>query len=308
MNTQELLSQLDKNIDYINGFFDPGIKNKLQRFISHPGVVFSRLLHLRYKTLRNKFFTVKTKTFFGSPFYTHSYEYNLRLVGCLVGPEVKLQKYVIKNLQPHAVFMDIGAHHGYYAVLASYLMKAEGGRGEVHAFEPTDVHFDVLKANTHTLANVHINKHAICSTKGTRVFYENYGSGSTIDKNFYQKISKVSLDDFHTVNVSCITLDEYCESNAVIPTFLKIDVEGSEYEVLLGSQKVLSNPEVIIAMEAWSKPYDNTNHCKAIKVLEELHFKAHTIDNEGTLVPITYSDLLASLDVPGGTDNFVFKK
>ncbi len=42
------------------------------------------------------------------------------------------------------VFFDVGAHFGYYSLLASTLV---GKAGAIHAFEPTPSTFEVLRRN-----------------------------------------------------------------------------------------------------------------------------------------------------------------
>src|ERR1043165_1048267 len=60
-----------------------------------------------------------------------------------------LTQYLLDLLKPGMVFFDVGAHFGYYSLLASRLV---GGEGAVHAFEPTPSTFDVLRRNHATKA------------------------------------------------------------------------------------------------------------------------------------------------------------
>ena len=46
-------------------------------------------------------------------------------------------------------------------------------------------------------------------------------------------------DSRRTVQVECITLDKISETFGVIPSFLKIDVEGFEYKVFEGCKTML---------------------------------------------------------------------
>jgi FkbM family methyltransferase len=49
--------------------------------------------------------------------------------------------------------------------------------------------------------------------------------------------------------IECVTLDEYCRAQNVAPTFIKIDAEGSEGEILEGSAAVLADCKPDLLME-----------------------------------------------------------
>lgn len=301
---ENLILTLEQRLENFNNLFHTGLINKLKRFFLYPVKIVVRMIRLRVANGKN--FLVKTKTFFNYPMTVHVSESCLWFSGCLNGAEIGLQKYLILNLRPDTVFFDVGAHHGFYSLLAHRLIEKD--LGEIHAFEPTDTHFSILKKNTKSFSNIYSNKNAVCSKVEKRIFYETIGAGSTIEKDFFKNVSSVQLSDFKTIEVSCITLDTYCVEHDVKPTFIKIDVEGSEYEVLSGGLRLLQEESPIIAMEVWSKPYDNTNHIKAIKLLQENKYNAFKINDSGSESLIPYSELIASLDFVGNSDNFIFKK
>lgn len=58
--------------------------------------------------------------------------------------EYKLTKFLLKNLKRGDIFIDGGAHIGYYALLASELVDKNG---KVIAFEPTPSIFKILERN-----------------------------------------------------------------------------------------------------------------------------------------------------------------
>ena len=53
------------------------------------------------------------------------------------------------------------------------------------------------------------------------------------------------LKSFETIKVKTDLLDNYCEEKIEKIDILKIDVEGSEIEVLEGSKKMLKNIKII---------------------------------------------------------------
>jgi hypothetical protein len=63
-----------------------------------------------------------------------------------------------------------------------------------------------------------------------------------------------------TVRVECITLDKISETLGVIPSLLKIDIEGFEYKVFEGCKRILSaNPAIFLEVHTPTLPrYGNT--------------------------------------------------
>ena len=59
--------------------------------------------------------------------------------------EIRLSKFLTRQLQPGQIFIDIGAHHGYYTLLASSLV---GQNGKVYSVEASRNSFELLQYNT----------------------------------------------------------------------------------------------------------------------------------------------------------------
>src|SRR4030042_2427827 len=75
---------------------------------------------------------------------------------------------VKRELKPGHVFVDVGAHIGYYTVLASGLV---GPGGHVHAFEPAPENYAVLLKNVASLINVTSYRMAASLRAGQADFY-----------------------------------------------------------------------------------------------------------------------------------------
>src|SRR5205807_1246458 len=78
--------------------------------------------------------------------------------------EPTLTRVLLETLRPGMVFVDAGAHYGYYSLVAS---EAVGKRGLVLAFEPTRHTFEVLLKNVGRLENVQAHQLALHSARGT---------------------------------------------------------------------------------------------------------------------------------------------
>ena len=114
---------------------------------------------------------------------------------------------------------DVGANIGVYST-------AFASRGaQVYAFEPNPHNYSLLKRNTEGLTNVHCRQTAIGNALGKISIEDfnpeepgNYGTMST-NRNRGVEVDLMALDYL----------------DIPIPNLLKIDVEGAELDVLLGS-------------------------------------------------------------------------
>jgi len=234
------------------------------------------------------------------------YEPDVWLYGVKVHPgEVRLSKFIIHHIKSNDVFFDIGTHHGFYTLLVHVISK---GAAKIHAFEPSKIHYNILKRNIQNKKNIYINNLALYSQEGCIEFYESMLENSSVNTRFFNSVAEESGSlKFSKIKVSTLTLDRYCQRNYVIPTLLKIDVEGAEYDVLLGGEETIKYFPTII-MEICRSPLDNTNHIKAINFLLTHNYSPFKINNEGELEAIT--EIIPNRDIPlkDRYDNFVFMK
>jgi len=147
----------------------------------------------------------------------------------------------IRKIHEGDVFIDVGANVGYYSLLASKLV---GKYGRVIAIECIPQTAAILKIN-------------LCFASADNVILIDKAAWSSrtrlqmlIPRGFYGQASAVGLHKgsiFDKVEVEAISLDEIIESlNIHKIKMLKIDVEGSELQVLEGGRKTLKKTKYII--------------------------------------------------------------
>lgn len=306
--TKHLLQSLDtvlNNKANNNLFKSNGLLLRVKRFLQEP--IKRSLIKFNVNILKRKYtFPLKVQTFFGYSMHIFSCDEDLWFYGAITDlAEVKLTKFILKNIKPDDIFLDIGTHHGFYTLLVHRLLKE---CGTIHSFEPTKLHFNILKKNIKNKNNIHINKLALYSKEGNLQFYEHGRGSSTIDKNFFNQTNNFKHEKFNEIKVKRTTLDQYCERLNIKPTFLKIDVEGAEFDVLLGAQQTLKKYSPTIAMEVWRSPLDYSNHIKAINFLIKNNYKPFKINSDGSTHLI--NQIIPNNNVPSNMtqDNFVFKK
>lgn len=201
--------------------------------------------------------------------------------------EPQTTAYFAGELRPGRVFVDIGANHGYFSVLAAALV-GEGGR--VVAFEPNPRIFRQLR--THVGLNdfddrVTLLPSALADAPGeARLFVSqdvgNSGLSSLTPAS--EHLESGSLSEAHTVSVPVDTFDHWFASSGLSRVdLLKIDVEGAEALVLRGMSASLRADAIgaIICETAWDGP----TH----RALCGAGFSARTLDSAGVLSNILYT-------------------
>ncbi len=152
--------------------------------------------------------------------------------------------FLRENLNFGDTFLDIGAHIGLFSVVAARIV---GERGRVISFEPTPgtraVMGEVLKVNGFG-DFVEVRAEAVAEKRGTTVFYD---SGDEISVVNSLVRGEQSRNEFE---VEVISLDEFVAEHGVEADCIKIDVEGSELDLLRGAEKTLSDqrPRVLLSM------------------------------------------------------------
>ena len=157
--------------------------------------------------------------------------------------EPEIANAVVDNVKPGMCVFDIGAHIGYYTLLFA---KCVGPAGCVVSFEPLPANFALLQKNVHmnNLLNVRlINQAAFSRTERITLNVPdeqpNPGSGSMSGPGGAKQC-----------DVEAVSLDNFCASSLVFPDVLKLDVEGAEYDVLIGAQRTISQyrPKLFIEL------------------------------------------------------------
>lgn len=142
-----------------------------------------------------------------------------------------------KEIKKGIVVYDIGAHVGYYTLLAS---KKVCKNGHVISFEPLQRNLRFLKAHLllNKADNVNVIEAAVSNYSGTAFF--KMGPSS-----YEGKMSSIGEN-----RVATVWIDELISRKIIpIPDVVKIDVEGAEVSVLEGSIDIIANysPKLFLA-------------------------------------------------------------
>jgi FkbM family methyltransferase len=158
--------------------------------------------------------------------------------GCWLGSyEYHKRRLFEQLIRPGDTVFDVGAHVGFYTLLASILA---GPAGRVYAFEPFPRNIRYLKKHLalNRAANVTVFEAAVTDTDGWADFQES-------SSHFEGRLASGG-----GLRVKTVSLDRLvAEEAASPPDALKIDVEGAEAVVLAGARKTLAHfrPVILLA-------------------------------------------------------------
>lgn len=144
-------------------------------------------------------------------------------------------------LQPGDSFIDVGAHVGYFSLLASAYV---GPKGRVFAFEPDGANFGHLLRHLHLngVRNVVPHNWAVGNTTGPVELYinaDNDGGHALWDPGRHP-LGQRSRTNVQRVAVFQASLDDlFANATPGFVKLMKIDVEGNEVHVLRGAKEML---------------------------------------------------------------------
>lgn len=182
--------------------------------------------------------------------------------GCWLGSyEYEKRLFFEKTVAASSVVFDIGAHVGFYTLLAAVLV---GEKGRVFAFEPVPHNLVYLREHLrmNRITNVIIIEAAVSDHSGMVRFNEGAGSSmGYIASQANMQVRAVSLDDL------------MASGEFPAPTQIKNDVEGSEVQVLLGAKSLLagSHPTLFLAT------HGEDSHRQCCHILSELRYDLRPI-------------------------------
>ena len=138
-------------------------------------------------------------------------------------------------------FFDVGAHIGIVSLAVS---RSISSKGKIFAFEASKQNVNFLKYHieSNNIKNIKIINKLVTSTdKKDQSFFESNeisGMNSVISINEKQITKKTT--------VQSTTLDEFCETKKIYPDILKVDIEGSEIDMLIGAKGIIKKMKPLI--------------------------------------------------------------
>jgi FkbM family methyltransferase len=150
----------------------------------------------------------------------------------LGGSDAETLKMWTENLVPGAVFYDVGSHIGVFAVSGARMV---GPQGAVYAFEPDPDNAQLIRENAgRNSLNVEVINAAAWKSGGELQFEPSPAADP--GRMGGHLVSEAATSP--TISVKAVCLDDFSQTHRP-PSFIKLDVEGAEAEVVEGARNTL---------------------------------------------------------------------
>jgi FkbM family methyltransferase len=221
---------------------------------------------------------VKARCFWGDPIYVLTGEIVSKGVLAFGYGELALSALMIEFLRPGMRFVDVGAHIGYEAMLASVLV---GRQGAVISFEPQEQIIQWTRTNLRKFPQARLVQAAAgeANTKGRFTELEITDSAFSGQQNFIGDRSG------RKYMVEMTTIDTALRPAERPVDFIKCDAEGAEMTVLRGALDVLAQDRPLLVLEAEmpcaQKPRPRVREFS--EFLAPLGYRGFSFDYDGSL-------------------------
>jgi len=206
-------------------------------------------------------------------------------------------EFISSNLSAGDCFIDIGANIGFFSLIAADMVE---NNGVVISFEPTETTYNKLRENVvlNNFENTQCFNLALSDFDGTSTFnvsldghdaFNSFSLPHHGEHYIEQEIEVKKLDNYYSL------IQPY--KNKIL---IKVDVEGWEYSVIKGAEKILSDLDPVLILE-----FNDENTIHSSKKCTDLYallntygYKLYSL-NDHSLIPkknegyFTYQNLIA---------------
>jgi FkbM family methyltransferase len=163
--------------------------------------------------------------------------------------EEPLYRFIDRAVRPGAVVLDVGSFLGIYAILEA---RRAGSKGRVVAIEPTASSAAIARRHfawNGDAAPIALVEGAAGDVPGHTSFYE-------YDEPYVNALAAAAdvtaTPRMRTVQV--VTIDDVCRELNVVPTFIRMDVQGAEFHALRGAREVIRTAGLRLTIVAEMHP------------------------------------------------------
>ena len=233
-------------------------------------------------------FNKEIEFFIKKNFLPQSYLLKKRLERSIKNNDEEEIKLVKSFITPNTDSIDVGVYRGVYSYEMSKYSKL------VHAFEPNPILFNNIEKDLKKIIkNIKFYNYALSDEDGLMslkvpIRNKNY------DKENYEEYfqmgrasihTKNDIDEFESFDIESKKLDSFNFTNKI--SFIKIDVEGHETEVIKGSENTIqrNKPTLLVEIE---EQYTQKKVADTLKYINSLgynsfYFKDNRLNSTNTL-------------------------
>jgi FkbM family methyltransferase len=192
--------------------------------------------------------------------------------------EPLMSKKIKELLPPNGTFIDIGANIGYHSLFAATLHNRTTN---IIAFEPQKNIYEMFRKSIteNVYNNIQLYNCGLSNYEGTaalNIFEENKGA-SSLTQGITHHSGEAMVEEIQIKQLDSF-LNEVQRADII-----KIDVEGFEYEVVLGGLGLIRKYQPALFIEFSPGLYnlrDTAITQKFITLLSDLDYKTYTIEGE----------------------------
>ena len=188
----------------------------------------------------------------------------------------------VKMAKTAQTIIDVGANVGLYSLLAA----ATSSHAAIHAFEPTSEVFDRFVENVRLngFLNVVANRAGVGRASGKSFLHFCAGSDGSNEGMNYVSSESVSRSD---TAVEVVSVDDYCRAREIDSIdLLKLDIEGGEYDALLGAERFLARKAInciFVELTEWAANRNGHSTRDIKRLLSTAGYEIYQLRTDGSL-------------------------
>ena len=166
------------------------------------------------------------------------------------------------------VIVDVGANAGYF----SLLMGSKKPKANLYAYEPMPANFEILKKYWAQFPELDFHVYQKAVSGGQKKIVLNFAD---LDKyTTTAGVVQITSSDTKQMEVEAISLDDLVEEqNLARIDFLKLDCEGSEYDILYSSSQSTFDKILWITIESHITDIKDHDHATLLKFIQDKGFQ-----------------------------------
>lgn len=180
---------------------------------------------------------------------------------------------------------DVGGDQGLYSL---FFAARVGPGGRVIVFEPNPRSYERIQVNIqlNSFANVRVLPVGLGAASATLqfAFPSNEPARGSASPSIRAEIA--TERDVKTCDIEVVALDhEIMRTELPPPDFIKIDVEGMEWQALSGMRETLRQhrPALHIEMHGIGQEEKTTNACRVVRLLEEAEYTILHVESQARI-------------------------
>lgn len=186
-----------------------------------------------------------------------------------------------RYVRPGMRVLDIGANIGYFTMLSASLVGPTGG---VIAIEPNPDSVKLLEASRRENGFEHVRIFQVAAGRAPGLLVLNRASSNAMTSAVPDAVSHL----VRSTTVPSFRIDDLVAPDANVD-FVKIDVEGAEYNALLGARALIARCRPTIVSEFSPKTMPGISGIDGMGylrfLLDELGYRISVIQPDGALAP-----------------------